>query len=515
MYRQYSSILAFLLISGCGAGSSSSSTTITEIANTADTVKPVISAPDPITVAANDAFGTPASDADIVAFLTAATASDNIDGSVSVTNNSPTQFDMGETSVTFTATDAAGNTDMVSVTVMVADITGPLISRPANIAITAESADGVAASASVIVDFLSAASGEDNVDQSVTVTNNAPVVFPIGVTGVSFSAVDSVGNTAVSVTATVTVSLIEVVDTTAPVVTPPADIVVLAGDASEAYITDSAIVAFLASASALDDTDGAVAVSDDAPSVFALGETRVTFTAVDAAGNTSQSVTAAVTVVSALVQLSGQRVTLQDYNPTTQATVSNEFVVEIVEGAVSTDLSSVPLNLTNIINGTATPVGDYSDALLRFSIDQVRPIGAGSGTVDLIVTTGADGDRAESESQLHCQLQINWQSDGSIIAITEPEQSISLVVNRAGLKITTTINEFDIMSVTVDQTTGAATLDIKLLSALSEGVKVAGGLLDTLLVPRTLHIKVATTMPIADADGVDVSEINAIIKLDN
>jgi len=153
--------------------------------------------------------------------------------------------------------------------------------------------------------------------------------------------------------------------------------------------------------------------------------------------------------------------------------------------------------------------------LLRFGINQVRPIGAGSGTVDLIVTTGADGDRAESESQLHCQLQINWQSDGSIIAITEPEQSISLVVNRAGLKITTTINEFDIMSVSVDQTTGAATLDIKLLSALSEGVKVAGGLLDTLLVPRTLHIKVATTMPIADADGVDVSEINAIIKLDN
>ena len=33
-------------------------------------------------------------------------------------------------------------------------------------------------------------------------------------------------------------------------------------------------------------------------------------------------------------------------------------------------------------------------------------------------------------------------------------------------------------------------LDIKLLAALNEGVKVAGSLLGSLLVPRTLHISI-------------------------
>ena len=58
-------------------------------------------------------------------------------------------------------------------------------------------------------------------------------------------------------------------------------------------------------------------------------------------------------------------------------------------------------------------------------------------------------------------------------------------------------------------------LDIKLLAALNEGVKVAGSLLGSLLVPRTLHISIATTLHIQDAAGIPVTQFNAVIRLDN
>jgi hypothetical protein len=71
------------------------------------------------------------------------------------------------------------------------------------------------------------------------------------------------------------------------------------------------------------------------------------------------------------------------------------------------------------------------------------------------------------------------------------------------------------MAVSVDESTGVKSLDIKLLSALSEGARVAEVLLDSLLVPRTLHIKVATSLLINDSEGLVVSEFDSVINLAN
>ena len=58
-------------------------------------------------------------------------------------------------------------------------------------------------------------------------------------------------------------------------------------------------------------------------------------------------------------------------------------------------------------------------------------------------------------------------------------------------------------------------LDIKLLSALSEAVKLDAGLFASLLTPRTLHLKMKTTLPIIDLDGVAIDEVNTILRLQN
>jgi prepilin-type N-terminal cleavage/methylation domain-containing protein len=84
-------------------------------------------------------------------------------------------------------------------------------------------------------------------------------------------------------------------DTTAPLVIAPPDIEVEAQSESGTPATNPAIAAFLAIAFAVDDVDPVVAVTNDAPSIFPIGDTIVTFSATDAANNTGTA-TATVTV---------------------------------------------------------------------------------------------------------------------------------------------------------------------------------------------------------------------------
>ena len=58
-------------------------------------------------------------------------------------------------------------------------------------------------------------------------------------------------------------------------------------------------------------------------------------------------------------------------------------------------------------------------------------------------------------------------------------------------------------------------LNIKLLSALSEAVKLDAGLFASLLTPRTLHLNMKSTLPIIDLDGVAIDEVNTILRLQN
>jgi len=255
-----------------------------------------------------------------------------------------------------------------------------------------------------------------------------------------------------------------------------------------------------------DDNDGV----DDLYDAFPFDPTESADSDGDGVGDNADSIN-----TSGAFELQGGSVTLQDYDPSNQTVVSSESDVDIADGVVSADLRSTPLSLTNIKNGTGSSVGDYFEALLKFRLDSALPIGDGTGTVDLTVTTGADELRAENESQLYCQLQINWSSDGASASIIEPAQDVLLEVNKAGVKLSTTIGEFDIMSVAVDSATGDKAFEIKLLSALSEAVKTFGGLLDPLLVPRVLHVKVVTSLPLIDAHGLEVGEFNIVIRLDN
>jgi hypothetical protein len=178
-------------------------------------------------------------------------------------------FPLGDTKVTCSATDAAGNIGDSFFTVTVQDTTKPAVSVPANITKEATSADGATPSFS--------ASASDAVSGSVTTTCEpaSGSTFALGATTVICSATDKAGNTGTG-SFTVTVR-----DTTAPAVKVPAN------EVAEATGPNGAKVVY-GDVSATDIVDGPMnpSCSQASGTVFKLGTTTVTCTAIDAAVNT-------------------------------------------------------------------------------------------------------------------------------------------------------------------------------------------------------------------------------------
>ena len=191
------------------------------------------------------------------------TATDICDANVEITNDAPSVFPLGITTVKFTATDDSGNLASASMKVTVVDTTPPLLVAPADKVVEQTNAAGTPVTLTP--------TATDICDANVEITSDAPSVFPLGVTTVKFKATDDSGNSA-SASMKVTVK-----DTTPPVLTVPADVTV------EQATRAGTVVPLTATAT--DICDAAPVVTGNAPAIFPLGDTTVTFTATDASGN--------------------------------------------------------------------------------------------------------------------------------------------------------------------------------------------------------------------------------------
>lgn len=279
------------------AGNAGTATATVTVSSYVDNKVPEVIAPDDITVAATGPSGTPATDETIAGFLAAVTAEDDVDGNITtISSDAPSILPVGTTTVTFSANDAAGNVGTATATITVsdyADVTAPTVTPPSDIVVQATLPEGIPASNGAIVDFLAGVTAEDDVDGSIAPTHDAPEIFPVGITTVTFNATDAAGNSA---TATATATVSEFTDSTAPLVTPPADVTVAAAGPNGTPASDPTIAEFLAGARAEDDTDGVISnISHDAPEIFPVGETTVIFSATNQAG-LNGSATAAVSV---------------------------------------------------------------------------------------------------------------------------------------------------------------------------------------------------------------------------
>lgn len=304
-----------------------------------DTTPPVLSLPGDLTAAAVNASG--------ASVTYTVSAHDAVSGSVGVTCSplSGSTFPLGQTTVTCSASDAAGNTISGSFIVTVVDQTAPVLNLPGEITAEATGPSGAAV-------LWPAVTATDNVDSVVTVScgRASGSTFALGIHTVTCSAADAAGN---EVAGSFTVL---VRDTTAPDLSLPDDFTVAAVDAS------GAPVAFTAEASDLVDGSVAVTCSVASGSLLGLGSHLIGCFAVDAAGNEAG---AAFKVT--VADLHGPELTLPA-DMTVEANIAGGAVVEFpamtamdnVDGEVAVACGS--LSGSTLALGTHTIMCSANDA---------------------------------------------------------------------------------------------------------------------------------------------------------
>ena len=154
-----------------------------------DTIAPVfLQVPPPFTVAASDANGTLAADPAIAGTLAQVQAVDDSGDPVQIIHDAPPIFALGETLVTFIATDSSGNTSLATTRVAVQDQAAPSIQAPADITQVQDGALTVVNLGLPVV--------ADNVTTVglLIVSNDAPAAgFPVGLHTVVWTVRDEAG----------------------------------------------------------------------------------------------------------------------------------------------------------------------------------------------------------------------------------------------------------------------------------------------------------------------------------
>jgi hypothetical protein len=250
----------------CTAQDAAGNTTIEafEIA-VVDTTAPVISPPPEVTAEAISASGA-------VVSYGAPTASDAV-GVVGLTCHpaSGSVFAVGDTRVTCTAHDAAGNFGSASFTVSVRVTVPPTLMVPSTVIAEATSSNGA------MVSYQATATDALGVSLTPTCSPASGARFALGDTIVRCSATD------VRSMASIRTFVVSVRDTTPPSITAPPDLTL------EANSPGGAIVTYIVSAADVVDPHPTVVCSRPSGSSFALGTTAVSCSATDSRGNRSSA----------------------------------------------------------------------------------------------------------------------------------------------------------------------------------------------------------------------------------
>ncbi len=314
-----------------------------------DTIAPVINAPLEVTLEATSIDG--------VDYVLPLDISDSCDcGPLDiVVTPERSVFPLGTTVVQISATDQSGNLSQHDMNITVQDTTAPQLTVPADIRVEANG------------ELSSVDLGDAWTDDifPVTLSHDAPAAFAIGETIVTWRAEDANGNV------TEAKQRVFVEDTTAPQLLAPAALTVEATGKLTSVALGAPEVSDIF----------ATEVSHDAPAAgFPLGETLVTWTAVDANGNRStatQRVLVADTIAP-VIQHSGdamlEATSANGANHTIQYSASDSCNCGEIKLEVSPQLSVYPLGATTVTLRATDQSGNVaSSQLIVTVVDTTAP----------------------------------------------------------------------------------------------------------------------------------------------
>ncbi len=262
-------------------------------------------------------------------------------------------FPTGTTVVTYTATDASGNSTSGTQTVTVNENpnVNPTIDAPQNVTVFT-GPNATSCGAFVGDATLGTATTNDNCPGSVVTRTGVPAgnVFPVGTTTITYRVTDRVGNFAED-TQTVTV-----IDNTPPVVTAPAAVTLFTGPgATSCGVTVSDLDGTLGVGSATDNCPGVGAVSRSgvpAGNFFPVGQTTLTYSATDAHGNTSSAQQVVTVVDNTPPLISCPTDIIADFDPAV-----NGAVVTYATPVGTDNCASTTQQIAGLPSGSTFPAG--------------------------------------------------------------------------------------------------------------------------------------------------------------
>jgi large repetitive protein len=340
------------------------------------------------------------------------TATDNCSSNLTpVSQNAPGIYPTGFTVITYTATDASGNTGTCSFVVTITEQLAPSIQCPANV--TANVDNSQPGQCGGIVTW-PAATATDNCPGTITVipTTQPGSFMPAGLTTVTYTATDPSGN---SDTCSFTVS---VVDTVPPVlICPPAQVVTLAPDSCDAVVTwqeptlatiieDCGIATFF--------TVGNFA----SPDTLGVGNYAITYIAIDNAGNFGQCVFNCMVRDTVLPVLSG----CPNDSIVTTTACSVPFNFTLPTGTDNCD-NNVVVNVAPA-NGTVLPVGSTTTFIV-VGTDNYQNRDTCEFTVQVTGSQGPTITCPQNITQIGCTWVANW-SQPTIIGFCDLPVSLTV-----------------------------------------------------------------------------------------
>lgn len=275
---------------------------------------------------------------------TSPTANDIVDGPVSVTCVPPSgsEFPLGKSTITCSATDSHGNTGTSSFDVTVSDSGAPSLVLPGNMTVEATGPTGA------VVTYVATANDEVDGSRPVNCTPPSGSTFVLGTTQVDCSTED-LAEPANKSSGSFTIT---VVDTTPPVITR-------LGSDPESVVLNGTYTDAEATATDLVDGDLTVSIVTVNPvDTSTLGSYTVTYNVTDNAGNHAVEVTRTVNVVPEVPTTGDIMVEKIVQDPNGETTTDETFfVVNLNDGEVT---STSSISESDHAYFTGLPAGTYT-----------------------------------------------------------------------------------------------------------------------------------------------------------
>ncbi len=287
------------------------------------------------------------------------------------------------------------------------DSSPPAITCPEDASAQCSAHSGVPISDAQLSSFFAGVSAHDDCDDDPMLSHDAPALFGLGSTAVTFSAADDFGNTSQCSAS------VSVVDTTPPSIHCPLPLTVECTGQGGISADDPQLDSFFSGVSATDVCSPMLAISNNAPPMLPLGQTVVSFTTTDVSGN-GAGCASPVTVadsVAPMITLTVNRQVLWPPDHRLVRLTARVSVADRCDPSVSFQLVSITSSEPDNGLGDGDTPGDIQGAELgtadtSFALRAERS-GLGSGRVYTIVYRTSDDAGNTREGTVSVPVPLN------------------------------------------------------------------------------------------------------------